>query len=201
MAIEISEKFEVEAPIETVWQFVNEPAKVVTCMPGAELVEQVDDTRYLGRVKVKLGAMTTSYKGEVVFSDVNESEHTLQLVGEGKETGGGTAKGTVNISLKSTEAGAVEMSVDAQVDITGKVAQVGRGMIKGVSRQLFKQFAKNTKDRLESLDSAGEGPEGAATGTANEPDNAALAVAPLVGRTIWEGIVNFFRRLFGMAER
>jgi carbon monoxide dehydrogenase subunit G len=187
MAIEINEQFVVEAPIDTVWAFVVEPARVVTCMPGAELLEQVDDATYLGKVKVKLGAITTAYKGEVKFASVDESGHAIQLVGEGRETGGGTAKGKVDIVLETVETG-TQMRIDVTVDLTGKVMQMGRGMIKGVSAQLFKQFATNMQGQLDP----GEGERSV---PATQQDEA-LAVVPLLAKTLWQAIVSFFRRLF-----
>jgi len=187
MAIEINEQFVVEAPIETVWAFVVEPARVVTCMPGAELLEQVDDTTYLGKVKVKLGAITTAYKGEVKFASVDDSGRAIQLVGEGRETGGGTAKGKVDIVLETVETG-TQMRIDVTVDLTGKVMQMGRGMIKGVSAQLFKQFAANMQGQLDPG-------EGESSVPATREDEA-LAVAPLLAKTLWEAILSFFRRLF-----
>jgi len=197
MAIEITEKFSVRAPIDTVWRFVQDPHKVVTCMPGAQLIEQVDETHYIGAVKVKLGAITTAYKGKMHFASVDEANHTIQLIGEGKEKGGGTAKGTVDIGLVSLDDGGTEMTTVAVVNLTGKVMQVGGPMIKGVSHQLFKQFAASASKQLEAS-AAG----GTAEAAAPPPDaDAALAVAPLVARTLWASLVDFFRRLFGASTR
>jgi uncharacterized protein len=191
MAIEINEKFEIAAPLDAVWRFVMDPAKVVTCMPGAELVDKIDDRNYIGQVKVKLGAISTSYKGNVQFAQVDAGAHSIQLVGEGKEPSGGTAKGTVDIRLSSAQAGKTEMVIEARVDLTGRVMQMGRGMIKGVSHQLFQQFAASAKQRLEA---AQAGEVSAPTAPGNE---APLEVGSLLGRTLWAAIVDFFRRLFG----
>jgi carbon monoxide dehydrogenase subunit G len=203
MAIKIKEQFAVKASIETVWAFVVEPARVVTCMPGAELVEQLNDNTYLGKVKVKLGAITTAYKGEVVFATVDADTRTIELIGEGRETGGGTAKGTVNIELETVESG-TQMTVEARVDVTGKVMQMGRGMIKGVSAQLFKQFAANLQSQLEpsdaSEDAAGVGTDGAPSPLPVPKEGEALAVAPLLAKTLWEAILGFFRRLLGQGK-
>ena len=196
MAIDISEKFEVPAKPDVVWRFVVEPAQVVTCMPGAELIEQKNENTYLGKVKVKLGAINTSYQGEVVFESIDEASRTIRLVGEGREPSGGTAKGTVEIGLYETAGGGTEMRIDVQVDLTGKVMQVGGGMIKPVSKQLFKQFANNARTHLENVQAAGG--DASVMPVVREDD--ALAVAPLLGKTLWAGIVNFFRRLFGRAE-
>jgi carbon monoxide dehydrogenase subunit G len=96
MAIEIQEKFQVEAPIDAVWRFVMDPHKLATCMPGVELEEVVDDRTFLGSIKVKVGAITASYKGRVELTQVDEQGYMAQMVAEGRETGGGTAKGTMS---------------------------------------------------------------------------------------------------------
>jgi carbon monoxide dehydrogenase subunit G len=101
MAIEIEEALQVEAPVDRVWQFVIDPQRVVTCMPGAALDEAVDERTFLGTVKVKVGAITTRYQGRVEFTGVDEQARTLQMAVEGRETGGGTASGTVSIRVNA----------------------------------------------------------------------------------------------------
>jgi len=192
MAIEIKESLQVAAPIERVWDFVVDPQRVVTCMPGAALDEVVDEKTFLGTVKVKLGAITTKYKGRVEFADVDPAARSIQMRAEGRETGGGTAKGTIGIRLIELPEGPVELVIEAGIDLTGRVVQVGRGMIQGVSHQLFKQFAASAKDILEAEDEAAE--EAAVAAVAEQ---APVAIVPLVFRTIIEAIVNFFKRLFG----
>lgn len=190
MAIEIRETFQVRAPIDAVWRFVMDPERVVTCMPGAELEQALDDRTFLGRVKIKLGAITTSYKGRVEFTEVDEQGYTVRMVAEGRETGGGTAKGTVVSRLRALPDGQTEVVTEASVDLTGRVMQVGRGMIQGVSHQLFQQFVASTKERLEGAQVAnGEAP-GAVV---QQP----IRVLPLLLQTLWASISGFFRRLFG----
>lgn len=207
MAIEIEEKLQVEAPIDVVWRFLMDPHKVVTCMPGASLDEVVDERTFLGSVKVKLGAITTNYKGRIEFADVDEQAHSLRLVAQGREKGGGTAKGSMSCRLQELPNGQTELVTEARVDLTGRVMQMGRGMIKGVSHQLFQQFAARTREQLLSAqaEASGEatGEEGAQR-TPREParaeapsgDDDAVSVVALLARTLWEAIVGFFRRLF-----
>jgi carbon monoxide dehydrogenase subunit G len=161
-------------------------------MPGALLDEVVDERTFLGTVKVKVGAITASYKGRVVFTEIDAQAHTLEAAAEGRETGGGTAKGTVAIRLSSLAEGPTEFVTEARVDITGRVMQVGRGMIQGVSRQLFKQFAASTKELLEAQDEAGEAEVEIAVA-----EQKPIRVLPLVFRALWEAVVGFFRRLLG----
>jgi uncharacterized protein len=75
MAFKVEEEFEVQAPVEQVWQYLIDPAKVVVRIPGAELVESQDEQTFLGAVKVKLGPVSMSYKGRVKFTEVDEQTH------------------------------------------------------------------------------------------------------------------------------
>ena len=192
MAFEIKESLQVEAPIDRVWQFVIDPQRVVTCMPGAALDEAIDESTFAGTVKVKLGAITTKYKGRVEFANVDAQAHSIQMVAEGRETGGGTAKGTIDMRVNELPEGPVELVIEAGIDLTGRVMQVGRGMIQGVSHQLFKQFAASAKEILEAEDEAAE-----AAAVAAVAEQKPVAIVPLIFRTIVAAIVNFFKRLFG----
>jgi carbon monoxide dehydrogenase subunit G len=192
MAINIKETFQVDAPIDAVWRFVVDPHQVVTCLPGAELQEVVDDRTFLGSVKVKVGAITTSYKGRIRFAEVDEQGHAVRMVAEGRDAGGGTAKGTMTGRLRALSQARTEVVAEASVDLTGRIMQVGRGMIQGVSQQLFLQFVESTKARLEA--------PGAATG-GRAPDAAGgtkpIRAIPLILSALWAAIVRFFRRLLG----
>ena len=195
MAIEISEKMSVDVPMDIAWQFITNPEQVAQCMPGAEIVEQLDEKTYVGKAKVKLGAITTAYKGEVVFEQVDNAAHVMEISGQGRETRGGTARGTLSVSAVDQPDGSIEMTFDVRVDVTGRVMQMGRGMIKGVSAQLFKQFSANAKTALEAQQ---EGtPETTLAAAAAVADNQTVNVGSLVSRTLWQMVVDFFKRLFG----
>ena len=199
MAIEIRETFQVQAPIDAVWRFVMDPQQVVTCMPGAALDQVVDDRTFLGNVRVKVGAITASYKGRVQLAQVDHQGYTMQMVAEGRETGGGMAKGAMSSRLRALSAGQTEVVAEASVDLTGRLMQVGRGMIQGVAQQLFQQFVASLKQRLEVPETVlGQGavqPATAADAGTSEPQ--AIRVVPLLLRTLWSAILRFFRRLVG----
>jgi uncharacterized protein len=191
MAIEIRESFQVKAPVDAVWRLFMDPHRVVTCMPGAELEEMVDERTFVGKVKVKVGAVTSSYKGKVRFTEIDEQGHRLQMAGEGKETSGGTAKGSMTATLRALPDGQTEVIAEANVDLTGRIMQVGRGMIQGVSKQIFQQFAARAKQILEA-EAVAPGAEPAPL-----PVNAPVSILPIIFKALWEAIVGFFRRLFG----
>ena len=193
MAIEIREKFEVAAPIEKVWRFVMDPSKVAACMPGASLDEVVDERTFLGSIKVKVGAVMAAYKGRVELVEVDEKNRTVEMKAEGRETGGGTARGKMTSRLTSLANGGTEVVAEASVDLTGRIVQVGRGMIEGVSHQIFLQFVARARQSLEAEPAAGSSVETPVPVKQEE----ALRVMPLVFAALWASILGLFRRLFG----
>jgi carbon monoxide dehydrogenase subunit G len=187
VAVTLQETFSVHAPIDTVWRFVMDAEQVAACMPGAELEEVLGDSTFHGNIAVKVGAITTTYKGKIRFTQVDATAYAVEMAAEGRETGGGTAKGTMSSRLRRLSANETEVTVQAAVDITGRVAQMGRGMIQGVSKQLFRQFVACASARLEAPEEAG-----AVAPEARRP----ISVLPIVFSVIWSGIAGFFRRLF-----
>ena len=188
MAIDIKETFQVRAPIATVWRFMLDPQKVATCMPGAELEQVVDERTFLGAVKVKIGAITTRYKGRLQLTLVDEPGHRIQMTGEGRETSGGTAKGSLSSSLRTLPDGQTEVVAEASIDLTGRIMQVGRGMIQGVSHQLFQQFVAAAKAQLEQ-------PAGAGVPLTPPPQQHAIRIVPLILAVMRAAILRFFQRL------
>ena len=154
MSITIQETFQVQAPIDRVWEYLTDPRQVVTCLPGAELVSVEDPTRFRGRVKVKVGPVTAAYDGTVTMLERDDAAHVVRMVGEGRESsgsggGGGSAKLIMTSTLVSIPDGATEVRVLAELDVVGKLAQYGRGMIESVNKQLFKQFTTCVRETLE----------------------------------------------------
>src|SRR5215467_12816636 len=202
MPFKIEEEFEVRAPVPQVWEYLIDPARVVFCIPGAELLEAQDERTFVGAVKVKVGPMTMSYKGLMKFTEVDEQEHQVRMVGEGREAGGaGSARVTMLSKVAPLGGVGSLVVVNAEVDLVGKIVQLGRGMIEEVSRQLFRQFSACVKQRLEVADEA----QPSVTQTAEprsgekspEAETEALSVAPLALQAIWAVIKRFFLRLIG----
>src|SRR5690606_38787735 len=179
MAIRIEETFRVGAPVERVWRFLLDPHQVVQCLPGAELLEAQDERTFIGRVRVKVGPITASYKGKAELTEVDEQNHRVRMTGEGQDTkGAGSARMTMTSRITAGEGGAAEVSVESEVQLVGKLAQFGRGMVEEVSKQLFRQFADCARQRLE----AEAAPADAGNGSAAAPDDADPAPASKIGR-------------------
>lgn len=205
MAIELRQSFQVRAPIEAVWAFLLDPQNVVACMPGASLTQVIDDKSFVGAVKVKVGAVTAQYQGTITYTGIDAAARVVTMLAEGKERGGGTVKGTIVSQLSSTEGGAVtNVETSSSFDLTGKIVQVGRGMIEGISAQIIKMYVGNVRAMLEPIAAAAAT---AASGSAAAGQPAAATPPParqesinivaVVAKTLWEGVKGFFKRLFG----
>ncbi|MBV6424019.1 MAG: hypothetical protein NAOJABEB_01829 [Steroidobacteraceae bacterium] len=206
MAIELRQTFEVRAPIDAVWAFMLNPENVVACMPGASLTQIVDERSFVGAVKVKVGAVSAQYQGTITYAETDRAAGIVKLLAEGKERGGGTVRGTITSRLTSIAGGAAtSVETSSSIDLTGKIAQVGRGMIEGVSGQIIKMYVNNVRAMLEPAASAAAGAgtaPGSVPGASPAPPPArqeSINIVAVVLKTLWEGLKGFFRRLFGRA--
>lgn len=204
MAIELRQTFQVGAPVDTVWAFMLNPENVVACMPGASLTQVVDERSFIGTVKVKVGAVTAQYQGTITYAETDRASGIVRMLAEGKERGGGTVRGTIVSQLTAVEGGAAtRVETSSSIDLTGKIAQVGRGMIEGVSGQIIKMYVNNVRAMLEPAVAASTAPAGAqaAGGPPAAPParQESINIVAVVLRTLWERVVNFFKRLFGRA--
>ncbi len=149
MGIRIEEVFEIQAHPDRVWLYLTDPRQVVNCLPGAELTSVQDDTTFLGRVKVKVGPISTAYAGKVILTERDDANRVVKMTGEGRESGGaGSAKMTMTSSVVGLADGSSEVRVVADIDIVGRIAQFGRGMIESVNKQMFKQFTQCVRATL-----------------------------------------------------
>jgi carbon monoxide dehydrogenase subunit G len=195
MAFKIEERFQVKAPIDRVWRYLIDPKQVVTCLPGAELTEVVDERTYHGNVKVKVGPVTVSYAGRAHLEEVDAAARRVRMAGEGREKGGaGAARMTMESRIAPLPDGGTEVVVEADLDVAGRIVQFGRGMIGQVAHQLFQQFAECARQTLEA-------PEAETAAAAVSRPAKPVRAIPLVFKALWASIVGFFRRLFGREKK
>ena len=139
--MDFSESFSVDAAIADVWELMTDVERIAPCLPGAQL-QEIDGEDYHGIVKVKVGPITSQYKGTARFESVDEAEHKIVLTAQGRDTkGAGNAQANINVSLKGNTS-ATQVMVDVHLDLKGKVAQFGRGVLADVSGKLMAKFAR-----------------------------------------------------------
>lgn len=156
MAFEIVKTFTVKAPAPQVWNFLTDPERVARCLPGAALTGKIDEKTWQGTMTVKVGPVSSSYKGKVIFERLDAASRTAEIVAQGQDVRGrGGADMRLTSSLRETGSGETEVTVKSQVNVSGILAQMGRGMIEDVSDQMFQIFSQRMRTELESAPAAG----------------------------------------------
>ncbi|HUC35540.1 MAG TPA: SRPBCC family protein [Acidimicrobiales bacterium] len=165
--MELSNEFEVGVPVGTAWDVLTDVQRIAPCLPGAELRE-IEGEEYRGVVKVKVGPISAEYRGAAHFVDKDDSSHRAVLRAEGRETRGqGNANATITATLEPSEKG-TKVSVVTELQITGKVAQFGRGVLADVSNKILGQFVENLETTV--LDAPDTNAVEKSTASRSQPD-------------------------------
>lgn len=181
---QISESFEVDQPVQVVWDFFQNVPQVAECMPGVELTDAATGEVYKGKMKVKLGPISAQFQGEARIDDLDETGRTGTISAKGvDQKGGSRANATVRYALAAAGNG-TKVDIVADLNLQGAMAQFGRsGLIQDVSSQLTREFAGCLGDKLMAAT-----PEEAAEVKAGDVKGLSLFFS-----TLWARI----RRLFG----
>lgn len=174
--MDLENSFEVDAGRDVAWRVLNDVERIAPCLPGAQL-EEIDGDEYKGNVKVKVGPVSTQYKGKATFVEQNEAEGRVVIKGDGRDSrGAGNASALITATLHEISPTKTRVDVHTDLAITGKVAQFGRGVMADVSGKLMGQFADNLQELLanEPLDGVAD----AAADTAAPAADTAAEPAP-----------------------
>ena len=144
----ITKEFEIEQPIDKVWKSLSDPTDIVTCVPGAEVTEKIDDKNYKGQVVTKFGPIKAKYSGDIEITELDEENYKMVLKGKGLDSKGkGSADMIMNGTLSEGE-GKTNVKFEMDITIVGMLAQFGSRLINDVSDQLLNQFVDNFKAKL-----------------------------------------------------
>jgi carbon monoxide dehydrogenase subunit G len=196
----IENEFQVPASIDRAWAYLLDVEKIAPCAPGAELTEVVDDHTWKGKINLKLGPIVMSFAGTVTIAERDETNHRVVLKAQGQEQKGkGAANATVTSWLEPAGAdGATTVKMQADITLTGTVAQLSRGLLPDVSARLTKQFADCLRDTLtagEASPALASPAPPASPGTQRRPE--AIGGIRLGLYALVKAIGRFFGRLFG----
>ena len=178
--MELNDSFEVAHPIGAVWDVITDVERIAPCLPGAQLTGR-DGDAFEGLVKVKVGPISSQYKGKASFTERDDANHRLLMSASGRDTrGAGNASAEITVALEAVGDAATKVSVNTDLTITGKVAQFGRGVLADVSRKLMGQFADNLAELVATDVASDEPAEDAAApdAAADESGDAAAAAPP-----------------------
>ena len=181
MAIPIEKQFVVKAARRDVWAFLTDPSRVAGCLPGAAITGQVDEQTHAGTIAVKVGPVSARYKGTVRFERLDEEAGVAEIAAAGQDVRGkGGADMRMTSRVVARGPAETEVTVSSAVNITGILAQFGRGIVQDVSDQMFLRFTEAMRAALESAPGRTDGdrPDADSAGTP-QPDtpDAARAAA------------------------
>lgn len=145
--MQLDHHFEVPASRAETWARFNDLEQVVPCFPGASLTE-VDGDSFTGTVRVKLGPISLQYKGSGRYVERDEAAGRIVIEASGQDRrGNGTAGATVTAVLTEADEGTA-VDVVTEMDIGGKPAQFGRGMIQSVSNKMLDKFLTCIRQKM-----------------------------------------------------
>ena len=175
MAMEMDHSFTVPVPPDRAWDVLLDVEKIAPCMPGAT-VDEFDGEVVTGRIKVKVGPVSLTYRGTAKFTERDPDAKVILLEASGKETrGAGTASATVRATLEPESGGeATNATMHTTMNVTGRPAQFGRGVMVEVGGKLVEQFAQNLRQLIAE--------DGAAGGTLPPPRPTRRTAAPAPAR-------------------
>jgi len=150
MALQFEHSFVVKAPAARVWAYLTDPPRVAPALPGAAITEKLDERTYAGTITVKVGPVSARYKGRVRFETLDPATGTAEIAASGQDVSG---RGGADMKMKSRiverPGGESEVSVVSEVNVTGIMAQFGRGLMQDVSNQMFERFTEAVRAELE----------------------------------------------------
>ena len=146
--MEIKESHELPLPIEVVWQALNDESFLKNSIPGCEKLDRIGDNELSAEVKLKIGPMSTRFKGKVTLSELDPPNgYTIS----GSGTGGiaGAASGSAKVSLYKMQDGeGTVLSYQVTAEVKGKIAQLGSRLIQSTAKKLAKKFFSNFVQEL-----------------------------------------------------
>lgn len=150
--MKIANEFTVHAPVERAWAVLTDLEQVVPLMPGAQMVGWEGED-FLGKLKVKVGPVTSEFTGKANFVERDEHDHRAVINGSGRDSrGSGNAAATITTQLRE-DGDRTRVTVDTDLKIVGKLAQFGSGMLQQVSEKMMGQFVASLEAKLAAGDS------------------------------------------------
>ena len=141
--MEFENTFVVQAPVDEVWDLLMDVERIAPCMPGAQVLEQTGDDAYKVAVKVRLGPMSMTYTGDVEIVERDAEAHEASMRAKAKEARGqGTAAARIRMALREQDGGTAA-SIVTDMQMSGKAAAMGQGVIRDVAAALTDTFATN----------------------------------------------------------
>jgi carbon monoxide dehydrogenase subunit G len=147
MAMTMSGEVQLPASRETVWDKLNDPEVLKTCVPGCEQLDKVSETEFQAIASIKIGPVKARWKGKVRLSDL-DPPNGYKISGEGEGGVAGFAKGGATVALAEKDGGTL-LSYNVEAQIGGKLAQLGQRLINSAAKKTADDFFANFAKAVE----------------------------------------------------
>jgi hypothetical protein len=200
MEVVLDKKYPVSAGLEASWAILSNMNELATCMPGAQITEEIDDKHFKGSVRVKVGPAVAAFAGTIEILTLDPVTRTLKMMGKGADKSGSSASMELTATLVAADNGHSTLEGHAEVIVNGKFAQFGGRMMTSVSDMILLQFADVFSQKAQALQGAAAPVEEVAAGAPPAPPPPS---APVVAKEFnalgfaWLMIKKFFADLFG----
>jgi len=144
-------KFTLKAPIQKLWDTLLDPETLLSCIPGAEKIERIDEKTFDCVVKQKVGPISVKFKFKSILSKVEPPTH-IEVDGEGEDIGkaGHFVQKSV-VDLRETSGGEVEISYRTDATVVGKLAMFGDRIMRAKAKKVEEEFTKALQERLKNV--------------------------------------------------
>ena len=150
MALVIEGEETIAAPLDRVWQALNDPEVLKACIPGCQSLDKTSDTEMTATVVLKIGPIKATFNGAVTLENLNPP-HSYTISGEGKGGIAGFAKGGADVTLSEVDPGQTLLKYAAKADVGGKIAQLGARLIQSTSQKLAAEFFSKFEKEVSGL--------------------------------------------------
>jgi uncharacterized protein len=160
MGIQLHNDFTVAASPAAAYALLVDVQRVAPCIPGAELTETASDGSHHAQMSMRVGPMKLAFKGVVRVAEQDDTRHQAMLVAEGREQRGqGTAQATMQMRVEQAGTGGSQVVIDTDVNVVGRLAQIGSGVMADVAGRMISEMAKCMEATLQEPPSPAAGPE------------------------------------------
>ena len=143
MGIVIENDFDVAATPDDTYALMTDVERVAPCIPGATITGQREDGAYDALVTMKMGPMSLTYKGVIEIVEQDDAAKTAVMRAKATEAKGqGTAQATLTMNISDAGDGTTNVKVGSDILVTGRVAQMGRGIMTDVAGKMIGEMAK-----------------------------------------------------------
>ncbi len=200
MEVKLDKQYPLDVDATRSWALLTDLKAVASCMPGAQITEQLSETSYKGAVKVKVGPAVAQFGGTVDVLELDPTLKRMVMFGKGADKTGSSASMNMTVTIVADPSDPTHSVLNGQavVIVNGKFAQFGGRLMVQVSDMLLAQFVENFRQQAKTLPGAeGAAQVSGAAKTASRPEPAQVA-SEINGLAIaWMLVKNWISGMFG----